>query len=725
MKNCFRIAAASTLVLAGAAYAQEAPEVEEQAAAPGDIVVTANRRVQSVQDVPISISVLSKDALASSGVTNATQVQLTTPGVNIATGVGAPIIFVRGMGTGSLVAEAAVGLYLDGVYLPYTAAIDTSFLDIERVEVLKGPQGTLYGRNTTAGAINFVSRDPAAEETVEVKFKAGNWGTLQGQAYVSSGPGPISVSVAAQYTHHDPYLKNLVADRPDYNDRKEYGVRARLKAELSDLWTATISADYTEADDFGSIGFVSIYPNNFASNPAQGGNFTLLDNDPRHTYADFPSNGHEVQNYGGSLTIRGDLGFADFVSISGYRNIYQNSGPDSDASDLPLSAFNSQNRFKNWSQEFQLISTPSSSIEWIFGLYAFDLDASFGPTAVFNQGNTGGPRADDANLIVQGRTGTRSYAAYGQITVPLTDAFKLTGGMRYSTEKAKLTEQTVSVPGVGVILSDTPDEKRFNSLDPKVGIQYEMDGQMLYGTYTKGFRSGSYNLGSPGSPGPVRPEKVDAFEIGGKHTISRGLLFNWAAWYYKYDDLQVSRVVQSGSSLFTTQNAASAVSKGVEASLIVNAIDNLSLTLSGSYLDTKYEDFTGAAAFVPHVSGYGLTRVERDVSGLDLPRAPKFTLSAQATYTIPIGDGSLDLSGNVYYTSSYFLDTPSDIRQDGYELVNLSATYNLPGDRWSIGAFVTNLTDSVYATYHNTNVYGFGAIPSDPRIIGGMISFKY
>lgn len=722
-KTCLWLAATSTLAFASAASAQEPAAYE--ASDTGDIVVTANRREQSLQDVPISIAVLDKAALANSGVVNSTQIQVTTPGVNIATGVGAPIIFVRGMGTANLVAEGAVGLYLDGVYLPYSAAIDNSFLDIERVEVLKGPQGTLYGRNTTAGAINFVTRDPAEKETVEVTARAGSWGTVQGQGYISTGPGRVSASVAAQYTHHNAYLKNLVPNRPDYNDRNEYGVRGRLKVELSDLWTASLSADYTEANDYGSIGFVSIYPRNYAANPATPGNFVLLKDDARHTYADFPSNGHRVENYGGSLTVRGDLGFADVVSISGYRNVYQQTAPDSDATDLPLTTFNSQNRFKNWSQELQLISAPSSKIEWIVGLYAFDLDATFGPTGAFSLGNTGGPLISEANIIVNGHVGTKSYAAYGQVTVPLFDAFKLTGGLRYSTERPELVEQNVALPNGTIIVRDTPAKERFNSLDPKVGIQYEANGQMLYASYTKGFRSGSYNLGSPGTPGPVRPEKVDAFEVGGKHTVARGVFFNWAGWYYKYKDLQVSRVLQSGGSLFTNQNAASATSKGVEASLTINSIDNLSLNLAASYIDAEYEDFTGAAAFVPAPSGYGLVRAERDVSGVDLPRAPSFTLSAQATYKVPIGDGSLDLSGNVYYTSSYCLDTPSDIKQDGYELINLSATYNLPGDRWAIGVFATNLTNSIYINYYNANAYGFGAIPSDPRIIGGMISFKY
>lgn len=730
------LAAVSGLAISGSAYANEAAASDSSLdAAPvaaadddadaGMIVVTANRREQNAQDVPISISVLGKEALATAGVSNATQLQVTSPGVYISNVVGAPVIFIRGMGTANLVAEGAVGLYLDGVYLPYSGAIDNTFMDIERVEVLKGPQGTLYGRNTTAGAINFISRDPSEKETFEGSVTLGNWGTQQAQAYVATGPGPLAVSVAAQYTGHDPYLKNLVPDRPDYNDRKEWGVRTRVKAELSDAWTANLSADFVSADDHGQIGFVSTYPRNYAANPAVGGNFTLLSEDPRHTYADFKSDGHELTNYGGSLNIRGDIGFADFVSISGYRYVSQRTMPDSDSSDIPLSNFNNVTKFKNWSQEFQLVSLPSSPVEWIAGLYYFKLQTSLGPTGAFNPGNTGGPNINDANLIVYGKAGTRSFAAYGQVTVPITDSLKLTGGLRYSNERPRLYEQWVALPGVGPILSDVPGHKKDDSIDPKIGVQYEFGDSMLYGNYTKGFRSGSYNVGSPGSPGPVGPEKVDAFEVGGKHTLTRGVYFNWATWYYKYKDLQVSRVLQEGGSLFTNQNAASAESKGVEASLAINAIDNLSLNFGASYTDANYKAFTGAAALVPIPDGYGLQRVERDVSGKTLPRAPKFTVSAQASYKVPIGDGNLEFTGNFYYTSKYYIDVPSDTSQKGYELVNASATYHLPGDHWSIGAFVTNLTNTVYVAGPNANAFGYGAIPSDPRIIGGKISFKY
>ncbi|MGE4432267.1 MAG: TonB-dependent receptor [Sphingobium sp.] len=736
MKTGFMLFSVSTLAFAQAAYAADeqaevaaAPEqaqLAEAAPAMGEIVVTANRRVQNAQDVPISVAVLSSESLVSAGVSNATQLQVSTPGLNIATAVGAPIIFIRGMGTANLVAEGAVGLYLDGVYLPYSGAVDQSFLDMQRVEVLKGPQGTLYGRNTTAGAINLVTRDPSEKETVELAGTLGTWGTRRVQAYASSGPGPVAVSVAGQYTHHDAYMKNRVPGRHDLNDRDEFGFRAKLKAELSDGWTATVSADYTEADDYGSIGWVSIYDRNYAADPANGGRFTTLEDDPRHTYSDFPSDGHELRNYGGSLTIRGDLGFADLVSITGYRNVFQRTAPDSDASDLPLTNFNNQNRFKNWSQELQLISAPSSPVEWIVGLYMFDLKSSMGPTGAFNIGNTGGPSIDEASLIVYGRTGTRSYAAYSQVSVPIFGGFSVTGGLRYSNEKPRLYEQNVTIPGLGVILADAPDSAKYDSFDPKIGLEYEFAGQLLYGSYTKGFRSGSYNLGSPGSPGPVHPEKVDAFEVGGKHRVVSGVLFNWALWHYKYKDLQVSRVLQSDTgSLFTNQNAASAKSQGAEATLIVNAVRNLSLSLGASYIDATYEDFPDAAAFVPNPAGYGLVREARDISGERLPRAPKFTLTGQATYTIPIGDGSLELGGNVYYTSKYFLDTPSNIAQKGYTLVNANAKYTLPGGQWSIAAFVNNLTNEVYANAYNANVYNIGALPGDPRVIGGTISFKY
>lgn len=695
----------------------------------GEIIVTANRRAENVQKVPISISVLSNKDLTAAGVNNASQLQITTTNMQISVLNTKPLVYIRGMGSAALTpgSETAVGLYMDGVYLPESASIDQTFLDIERVEVLKGPQGTLYGRNTTAGAINFVTRDPSKARTAELIATGGTWGTKILQAYVSTGPGRVSASLAGVINRHHAFLRNLVPGRPDFNDRKEEGVRGKLRFEASDAWTITLSADYDHRDDFSGNGFISITDRPTPADPALGGHFTTIKN-PRHTYADFPSSGDQYRNYGASMNIRGELGFADFVSISGYRNVKEWSAPDADASDLPLTNFVASNELKNWSQEFQLISSNPSRFSWILGLYTFHSKGGLDPVGIWNPGNSGAAdhALTNADLIVRGVGSAHAYAAYGQGTYELVDGLKLTGGLRYSYEQRTLDRQEVIVPGFGVVFSEPDAKKHWASLDPKIGIDYSWNRQLVYASFSRGFRSGSYNLISPGDKGPVGPEKVNAFEVGGKHTIVSGVRFNWAGFYYKYKDLQVSREVNNGQgSLFSTQNAASAKIKGFEADLSITAVPHLTLNAGIGYLDAKYTSFPNASAFVPVVGGYGFVQSSVDASGRPLARAPKWSMSGQATYDIPIGTSHLELNGTVYYTSKYFLDTPSNISSGKYTIVNARATYYFPGDHISVAVFATNLFNKVYLSSASTNAFTFIGQPNDPRIIGGSVALKF
>ena len=765
---CSLLAGAS-LTVASQALAQVAavPEATtpgaaaESAPAYGEIIVTANRRAENIQKVPISISVLNNDNLAAAGVSSATQLQVTTTNLQISVLNAQPLIYIRGMGSSNLNAgsEGTVGLYLDGVYLPWSVAVDSSFLDVERVEVLKGPQGTLYGRNTTAGAINFITRDPSAKRAFETQATIGTWGTQRLQGYFSTGPGTFSASIAGQISRHNPYLRNLGAG-PDYNERDEKSARGKLKWEMSDNWTATASVDYTYRRDTDGQGFVSYDDNTAAADPVNGGRYTTMD-DPRHTWADFGSRGTKNRNFGAGLTIRGETPFADLVSITGYRKVQLWSSPDADVSDVPLTNFDALNVLKSWSQEFQIVSNANSDFDWIVGLYAFRSKGGLGPVGVYDVGNTGSPlgrfgsagQYDNANIVLEGFGKAKAYAGYAQASYPIFDGFKVTGGVRYSWERRYLTAQRVSVPAFGnlVVIDTPPESKSWDSIDPKVGIEYSTGPHLLYATYSKGFRSGGYAIASPGAIGPVDPEKVDAYEVGGKHTIVPGLRFNWAGFYYKYKDLQVARESRTSTgSLFSLENASGAKIKGFEAELNLTAIENLSLTLGVGYTDAKFTEFESASAFVPAAdtpivpgapnlnpncpvgagdgpfcTEYGYVQTSRDVSNRPLARAPKWTISGQATYTIPIGDGSVDLNGNVYYSTKYYLDTPSNIYQKSYTLVNANVTYNLPGDNVSVSVFANNLFNKTIVEAASTNAYTFIVQPNAPRIIGASVGLKY
>lgn len=695
-----------------------------------EVIVTANRRAENVEKVPISISVLSNDALTAAGVTAVQQLTYRTTNLQMGNINAQPLIYIRGMGSAILNpgAEGTVGIYLDGIYLPWAASIDQSFLDVERVEVLKGPQGSLYGRNTTAGAINFITRDPAAARVAEGSVTVGSHGTQNVAVFLASGPGIWSASIAGQHTKHDAFIHNL-STGPDYQDRNEQGFRGALKYQPNDVWSAIARVDFNERHDHYEQGFISINDTLTAANPARPGKWININNDPNNTYGDYPSLGERFRDIGGSLAVRVVLPFADFVSLTGARDTQLSSSPETDASSLPLTGFSSKLYLKSGSQELQLNSNQGTDLVWNAGAYAFRSHGGYDPVGVFNPSETTPASADisAANLLVTGLGASKAYAAYGQASYTLFDHLKLTGGVRYSWEQRENTNTSVIVPGFGTVFSQTPLHKSWHATTPKVGIDYSWDSQLLYASYTKGFRTGSYNIVSVGSPGPTNPEYVKSFEIGGKHSIWDGVQFDWAVFHSKYTDLQVSRELNNGSgSLFFTQNAAAATIKGAEASLNVRRIENLVLDLGIGYTNAKYDNFANAEAFLQAPSGYGYVPGAVDASGRPLARAPKLTASLAATYTIPIGTSHVELSGNVYHTSSYYLDVPSNVLVGSYSIVNARATYYLPGDSHvSVAAYVNNAFDKRYLNTLSTSQDALFGTPNDPRIYGVAVAIKY
>ena len=713
----------------------------------GEIIVTANRREENIQKVPLSVSVLQSKTLDAAGVSSPVQLQQVSTNVQIGVLNAIPLIYIRGMGTSQLVAgtEGPVGLYQDGVYVPYTMSFNQNFIDVQRVEVLKGPQGTLYGRNTTAGAVNIITRDPSAARTVEGRVSIGSYGNRQVQAYVSTGPGRLAGSLAASYNRHDYFMKNEAHVR-DTDNRKEFAIRGKVKLEINDDWTATASAGYYKSKDFNQFGFISY--NDYPTARALGGCYGTM-KDPRHFCADYPTLPTRVKEIDASLNVRGDIGFADIVSITGYRHHRHYQTADNDASDLPISHFSAKVPLDNFSQELQIVSHPGSRLEYIAGLYYFQSKGGFDIIEVFFPGNTNGPvccstsKIEDqskSDLFVYGLGKAKAVAAYGQVSYKLTDELKFTVGARYSHEKRTLLDSAIGIPGVGKIPVDPRQSATSHSFDPKFGIDYSWGRNLLYATFTRGFKSGGFNLGSPGSAGPVDPEKVGAFEIGGKHTLVSGVNFNWAMFRYKYKDLQVSIVQNSGNgSLFNTENAASANIKGAEADIFVTAIPRVNLRAGIGYTDAKYGKFEGASAYLecrglqpgdPNLAlcpnpGFGYFQTDVDLSGRPLNRAPKVTATGQVAYTLPIGSNNLDLTGNVFYTGSYYLDTASDVHQNRFAIVNLRANFRFLDDRMSLGLFVNNLTKKRYVQAHSTTAAVIAITPSDPRIIGGTLAFRF
>ena len=723
------VACAMTQGLAAQAPAASAAPSAAPDSLTDEIIVTAQKRAESVNRVPIAISVLSPAKLIASGITSTQKIEIATPGLVFGNTNGFAQIYVRGIGTDLIVPgqEAPVAFYLDGVYLPFQASQLQELGDVERIEVLKGPQGTLYGRNTTGGAINIISREPTQDLMVQARGTIGTRGTRKGVAYVTGGlTDGIAVSVSGLISRRHGIVDNLTTGGRVDNERQE-AIRGKIRFDAGGPLTATFSADYGHRSDSSGGGFTAIVRSNVPLPPGFGPSVT-----PRVTFTD--ANPFRRQtNWGLNGTIQYDLGPAVLKSITGYRHDNLRSQADGDSTSLPLLSFFSYFGNRSFTQELQLTSVDTGPLNYIVGGFFLDGKVFADPVNVFaGIPNTGAP-----NTVISGRSSIRSYAAYAQLSYELSDYLKLTGGLRYSYERRKLTAQTLLGIDVlpdatrvafGLPLFDPRDTT--DSVDPKVTVQYDRDGQLLYATFSKGFKSGSYNLYSVGDPGPLRPEKITAYEIGGKHRLTAsGIQFNWAGFYYDYKDIQVAIKDPVVGGLGRTTNAASLRDKGVDVDLSVPLNRNLRFTVGAEYLDAKYNDFPNAAVFnivngVLDTVGTGDT-TSADATGNRAVRAPKLTLTGSIDLRVPAEFGNVDFSITGYHNSGFYFDPGNRVRQPSFQLVNTSIRFSLPDNRVGISFFVNNLTKETVIQGINQTPYGVFGQYNDPRIFGTTISVQF
>jgi iron complex outermembrane recepter protein len=714
------------LLLTQVVRAQTAPASDDLGLP--EVIVTAQKRAENVNSVPISISVLTNQDLAQAGVTGTQQLELATPGLVFGNTNGFAQPYIRGIGTDLISPgqESPVGFYLDGVYLPFTSSLVQEFGDIDRIEVLKGPQGTLYGRNTTGGAINIITRDPEQQFTADASLTAGNLGYGKVSAYVAGGlTDSLSASLSAVYTIHNGFFDVLnTGERLD--TLNQYGIRNKLKFVFNDDWSAVFSADYTHKSDSSDSVFTALVGSDLGLPASIGPSFV-----PRDTYTDFePHPSRTATDYGTSMTVRGNLPGVAVTSITGFRDDYLLSTAEGDSTALPLLAYQSDLASQSFTQEFQFASTAKSRLQWLAGAYILKGDASFGPVDVW----AGVPNTDPPNAgVLLGRTRISSYAVFGQVSYDLTDVFRITGGLRSSYEQRALTAQTESGmdlldPATRAALGLPPveAEKGFTSTDPKITFQYNAGGQLLYATYSTGFKAGSYNLISATSPGPLAPEKIKAYEIGGKHDLEflNRAHVDWALFYYKYTNIQVNIQDPGVGGVVDAQNAAATLDKGADLDLTIPVTRNLEATIGMEYLNAHYESFPDAS--VPNIidgelgtiTAVGSTK-SVDATGNRAERAPVLTSNVRLRWILPVpGIGDLTSSATWYHNSGFFFDAGDEIAQKLYNIYNLNFQLSLPGTHWTVSAWANNLFNATVIAGISSSPYVVGADYNDPRLFG-------
>ncbi|HEV2442284.1 MAG TPA: TonB-dependent receptor [Steroidobacteraceae bacterium] len=725
-------AVVTSFVVAAGAGASVAQTADPATPSLKEVIVTAQKRPENVNTVPIVVSALTNQDLIQTGVHGTQQLEWATPGLVFGNTNGFAQPYIRGIGTDLITPgqDSPIGFYLDGVYLPFTSSLLEQFGDISRVEVLKGPQGTLYGRNTTGGAINIITRDPEQAFSADASVSAGNEGFAKATTYVTGGLSDrLSANFAGVYTTHDGFVTALnTGDHLD--DLDQFGLQSKIKYELNDSWDVLFGGDYLKRNDTSDTAYTALVGSDAPLPPGVGPAFR-----PYDTYTDLePPPNRNGYDFGSNLTVHGHMSWADLTAISGFRDDYLVSSSDGDGTSLPLYAYQAFQGEQQFTQEVQLTSFGSSPLQWIGGLYFLEANAFQGPVYVWS----GIPTTDPPNAaVLDGRTHISSYAAYGQADYEMPYGFKLIAGLRTTYEQRQLTEQRnfasdLLNPAVRAEMGYPPVDtsKGWTSTDPKVTFEWEHPGQLLYAGYSTGFKAGSYNLLSPNFPGPLDPETIRAFEVGGKHDLP---IFNyghldWAIFYYHYSNMQVAVQDPATGGIDESQNAASSINKGLDLSLAEPIMRNLTASIGMEYLEARYESYPSAA--VDNVVNgelgtlIGYTK-SVNATGNREERSPLLTSTAQLQWLLPIAIGNISTTATYYHNSGFYFDAGDEFQQKAYNLVNLRIGYTPPGNRWSVAAWIDNAFNATVIGGVATSPFVVGAFYNDPRLFGLSASVHY
>ncbi len=828
---------ASGAMVATTAHAQEGPPPESGGIA--EIVVTAQKRAENVQDVPIAISAFTSEALQERAVGSVSQLSAIAPNVNLDAGTpfsGSTAVlaaYIRGIGSDDFAfnIDPGVGIYLDGVYLARTVGANQDLLDVARVEILKGPQGTLFGRNTIGGAISIVTADPGKEFTAKGDVTLGSYKLFQARGSVTV---PITDGLSSAFTFgiksRDGFLKRLpypdqrATNAPPFNafsaagydsagkegENDNWNLRGKLRWDNGGAVRATFSGDYskdkgtsankligtaesvpgnfagttnlpgTAFDPTGTTGFLfaglynfcigstgaeiaarnaqalcgvagtqfnpqfqlaSVASANVDGNPANDrlpwdGRYLIADKDRSYASGNSYSN---LESWGLSGIVDFDL--ADNValkSITAYRELHWNAGLDADGS--PLNFLQLSFTMNQWqfSQEFQLLGNAfEEKLRYVLGAYYFKEAGDLHDYVTFGEGLV---QVDGPNQL-----GTKNYAFFGQVDYRPIDLIGITIGGRYTNERKRFEggQQELNgfnyklfgcadangniFPGGAFPLAPIPcqvglgypdpsnpvrvytpgvNRKKFNDFSPKVGVQvHPSDDVMLYGSWSKGYKTGGWTTRLTNPQGNVAPdfneERATTWEAGIKSTLlDRHLQLNAAVFSTKYRDIQLN--IQVGTSP-TIANAGDARIRGFELEMVAAPVNGLTINGAVGYIDAQYTSVSAGAAAVGGVNAFQAGTLV----GETLPKTPKWKVNLSPRYEAKLGNGgSVVMLADWTYTSSAWNDTQRTLllKRVSTDIVNASISYREPDGHWSLTAGGTNLTDKRFLTSGGANI---------------------
>ncbi|WP_277983255.1 TonB-dependent receptor [Sphingomonas faeni] len=754
-----------------------------------DIVVTAQRRSENLQRAAIAVSVVSSDALARLNVTQSSQLTTLVPALQVASSGSSNLFYLRGVGTFAVnsFSDPAIAFNYDGVYVGRPSATTGVFYDVERVEVLKGPQGTLYGRNATGGAINILPARPKTDQNAgDFSATLGSYDTvvLQGAANIVLSPD-AALRISGTYSKHDGYL----SDRTNDEDGK--GARVQLLVRPTGNLTLRVAGDYYKAGGLG--GGASLVA---TRNPLTGAiTPTTLSRgvglyDPRvqtvfgqqysfqlgrtlQPLSPGPSQNSEF--WGVNAEINWTTSAGTLTVIPAYRRADVNSV---NAVTSFASLFDEKTSQK--SVEARFASPDTGFFRYLLGGFYYHEKSD--TADVFAQ--------QTLNNFLGGKLDTTSYAAFGRVTLAFTDKLRLSGGLRYTDDRksvdgasqtliavclaascpngyvlpyARTAAATISSLGLfGPFPSPAPAfssvyanpanptsivgsntavlnlEQKNSRVTWRAGVEYDVaERSLLYASVETGYRGGGFSFSVDPTRQQYRPESIQAYTIGSKNRFfDNRLQLNLEGFYWRYKNQQIAHlgVDSSGASTFFTENIGTSRNYGAEAEAQFLVTSNTLLSANVQYLNAKYTQFSYTSPSPPPTrcavnTPTGSSIATIDCSGLKALRAPEWTMNLGARQTIPIGSGKIILQGDARYQSTSYVGFELlDIqRQTGYWTGQASATVSPDGDAWSVTAFVNNIGNQRPwgDIIYNGNANVFAGSPGAPRLYGVRFAVHY
>ncbi|MFA7441275.1 MAG: TonB-dependent receptor [Sphingomonadaceae bacterium] len=754
--------AASLLAMtwASGALAQGAdvPAQASQTAGAGDsafseIVVTAQKRTESIQRVPISITAMSGDELAQRQIRGASDLATGVPSlqVNNALGEGLPIFSLRGISMldFSLAQNGPIAVYYDEVYKGNFAIMGLGMFDLERVEVLKGPQGTLYGKNTTGGAVNLITRKPSFETGGYLSLGYGNYDRITTDGAVEAAlSDTLGARVAYTFERADGWMKNAYPGAPDGNAVRQYGIRGSVRYNPNDIVDITIRAATTLQNPW-NYGIVAI-----PTAEGIGGEFFKafgLTPDFRTGLGKREFNTPDItrrrlRTY--SLAANADFQLSDAITLTSITSWDRGTisyTEDGDGTPVFTTDVDYYGKTKQITQDLRLTSSLEGPFNFIVGGYfSSEKVNSFNSINYFSQidfNGDGGVDGQDCldgggfiacNVYNEFNQKKTSFAAYSDVTFDLDDQFTLRGGLRYTHDRGKLrdfmaqirapdgTPLINTIPGSETdLFATTSRDFKNNNVSGKIGIDYKpTDRVLLYASYSRGYRGAAFNaqaLYAPVELSVAKPEKLQAAEAGFKTELfNRRVRLNGAAFWYGYKNQQVFDI-DPQTQVQRLLNLPKSRIFGGELDLQVRATEYLTLSTGIGLIDTKVLQGT--------VQG-------ENVRGNRLVSAPSFTLTSSVDWMVPIGAwGAADARVDLSYASKQHYDilNRETTTEGGYALVNSRVRFHPENDRYGVAFWVKNLTNTFYRT-NKIDASGLGFIythVNPPRTYGVTVDMKF